>query len=73
MDQTIDARGLLCPEPLLLCRKALDALASGGRVHVTATDAHAEIDFEVFARRTRHQVLYSGWDGDTFHVLVEKA
>lgn len=72
-DHIIDARGLLCPEPLLLCRKALDSLTAGGRVHVKATDPHAEIDFEVFAKRTRHLVLRSGWEGDTFHVLVQKA
>lgn len=33
MSRTIDARGLLCPEPVLLTKKAIDQL-SGGTVTV---------------------------------------
>lgn len=72
-DREVDARGLLCPEPLVRCRQAFTALPSGGTVHVIATDPHAEIDFEVFARRTRHRLLRREWVEGEFHVLVEKA
>ena len=69
----IDARGLLCPEPLVLCKQAFAVLEAGATVHVIATDPHAEIDFEVFARKTQHALLRKAWlDGD-YHVLVQKA
>lgn len=71
-DRQIDARGLLCPEPLVLCRQALGEIADGGTIHVLATDPHAEIDFEVFARRTRHGLRLSEWVDGVFHVLVQK-
>jgi tRNA 2-thiouridine synthesizing protein A len=71
-DRLIDASGLLCPEPLVLCRQALDELEPGALVHVVATDPHAEIDFEVFARRSRHRLLESAWQGNCYHVLICK-
>jgi len=29
LDKTVDARGLLCPEPVLLTKKAIDSMQSG--------------------------------------------
>lgn len=72
-NRTIDASGLLCPEPLVLCKQALDELDPGAYVHVIATDPHAEIDFEVFARRTRHRLVRSAWLDKRYHVLICKA
>lgn len=72
-DRTIDASGLLCPEPLVLCKQAMDRLDSGALVHVIATDPHAEIDFEVFARRTDHNLVRSIRTCDAYHVLIRKA
>lgn len=72
-DRLVDARGLLCPEPLVRCRQVMRGLASGGTVHVIATDPHAEIDFEVFARRTRHVLVRRDWLGGEFHVLIRKS
>ena len=72
-DCTIDARGLLCPEPLVLCRQAMNKLGPGALVHVIASDPHAEIDFEVFTRRSDHDLVRSTWSHGAFHVLVCKA
>ena len=72
-DHTVDARGLLCPEPLVLCKQALDELEAGATVHVIATDPHAEIDFEVFTRRTSHRLVESAWLDERYHVLIRKA
>lgn len=72
-DRTVDARGLLCPEPLVRCRQAMQGLEGGATIHVIATDPHAEIDFEVFGRRTRNELVRRDWLGGEFHVLVRKA
>lgn len=72
-DRTVDARGLLCPEPLVRCKKAFKGLGAGGTVHVLASDPHAEIDFEVFARRTAHELVRRAWVGGVLHVLMQKA
>ena len=71
-ERQIDARGLLCPEPLVLCRQALMEIDPGCAVHVVATDPHAEIDFEVFTRRTRHELVRSEWLDGEYHVLIRK-
>jgi tRNA 2-thiouridine synthesizing protein A len=68
----VDACGLMCPEPLILCRQAIDTIAGGERVYVTATDPHAEIDFEVFTRRSGHAFVLRLWCGGVLHAVVEK-
>lgn len=71
-DEHIDARGLLCPEPLVRCKQAFAGLDAGATVHVIATDPHAEIDFEVFTRKTRHRLVRQAWIEGAYHVLLEK-
>ncbi len=45
----IDARGLLCPLPLLRARAALASLAPGEALVVLATDPEAPIDLAALA------------------------
>ena len=45
----IDARGLLCPLPLLRARAALGSLAPGEPLVVLATDPEAPIDLAALA------------------------
>ena len=71
-NRAVDARGLLCPEPLVRCKQAFADLVTGDTVHVIATDPHAEIDFEVFARRTQHSLIRKTWANGLFHVLIRK-
>ncbi len=68
----VDASGLLCPEPLVQCKQVLDQLRPGEMVHVIATDPHAEIDFEVFARRTDNRLVEAKWLDNAYHVLICK-
>ncbi len=42
--QTLDARGLKCPLPVLLARKALRGLANGAVLELLATDRGVEAD-----------------------------
>lgn len=44
----LDARGLICPLPVLRARKLLMSLPAGSRLIVTVTDAHAPKDFALF-------------------------
>ena len=48
----LDARGLLCPLPVLKARKLLKGLAPGGVLRVLATDPGAPKDFEHFCATT---------------------
>jgi tRNA 2-thiouridine synthesizing protein A len=49
MEHTVDARGLLCPLPLIKARSALARLGPGDELVVLATDPEAPIDLAALA------------------------
>jgi tRNA 2-thiouridine synthesizing protein A len=53
----IDARGLICPLPVLRARRVLIDLAPGTEVRVLATDPMAAIDLPHFCAEAGHQHL----------------
>lgn len=55
--KTVDCRGLLCPEPVVRVRQALDGLMPGEEIEVVATDPLAELDLQVFCERSGHQFV----------------
>ncbi|MDF3608000.1 sulfurtransferase TusA family protein [Paracoccus sp. DMF-8] len=57
---TIDARGLLCPLPVLRLRKVLNGLEPGAEVTLIATDPAAEIDVPHFCHQSGHEWLGAG-------------
>ncbi|MDO5647608.1 sulfurtransferase TusA family protein [Paracoccus sp. (in: a-proteobacteria)] len=56
MATDIDARGLLCPLPVLRLRKTLLSVAPGDVVRMIATDAMAQIDVPHFCAEQGHEV-----------------
>lgn len=52
--ERLDARGLLCPQPIIKARHWLQKATSGDRLHIVITDPHGPLDFEVFCQRTGH-------------------
>ena len=56
-DQELDARGLVCPLPILRTKQSLAGMTSGQVLKVIATDPGAEIDFLVFAEKTGNVLL----------------
>lgn len=58
-DQSLDAKGLNCPLPVLKAKLALNKMKPGEILHVEATDPHATIDFEAYCARTGHEIIHS--------------
>ena len=58
--------------PLLMAKRALNALGSGERVRVLATDAGSVRDFRTFAEQTGHKLLESDEVDGVFSYLIEK-
>lgn len=56
-DQELDARGLVCPLPILKTKQSLAKMVSGQVLRIVATDPAAEIDLKVFSEQTGHQLL----------------
>lgn len=57
MTARIDARGLLCPLPVLRLRKRLLALPPGGQITLIATDRAAMIDVPHFCAESGHVLI----------------
>lgn len=56
MIETLDLRGLKCPMPALLARKALARLAPGASLTVLADDPLAVVDIPHMCNREGHAV-----------------
>lgn len=56
-DADLDAKGLLCPLPVLKARKRLQGLASGQILRVLADDPAAVIDVPHFCNETGHELI----------------
>lgn len=55
--ETIDARGLLCPLPVLKLRKRLKTVGSGDMVALRADDPAAVIDVPHFCAEAGHELV----------------
>lgn len=53
----LDARGLLCPEPVMLLHKVVRQMAAGEVVRVLATDPSTTRDVPQFCRFLGHALL----------------
>ena len=69
----VDATGLSCPMPLLMAKRALNAMQTGARLRVLATDKGSVRDFAVFAEQTGHLLLESHEVDGIFRYLIEKS
>jgi len=56
-DQDLDARGLLCPLPVLKARKRLLAMPQGAVLRVLADDPAAIVDMPHFCAATGHGLI----------------
>lgn len=58
-NDTLDARGLLCPLPVLKLRKRLKTMATGDIIAMQADDPAAVIDVPHFCAESGHALLSS--------------
>ncbi len=70
-DNEVDAKGLLCPLPILRAKKALASIQSGHLLRVLATDPGSVRDFQAFSRQTGNELVSQtkSDDGVWSHVL----
>ena len=65
----LDARGLLCPLPVLKARKRLASLASGQVLKVLADDPAAVIDMPHFCAEQGHTLLTETQDAPGTYLI----
>ncbi|WP_410216722.1 sulfurtransferase TusA family protein [Paracoccus sp. (in: a-proteobacteria)] len=57
MTDVVDARGMLCPLPVLRLRKALMVLPEGAMLRLIATDPMAAVDVPHFCGQAGHVMV----------------
>ena len=57
MTQKIDAKGLICPEPIMLLHRAIHEAKPGEVIELVATDPTAEKDVEKFCEYLNHELV----------------
>lgn len=69
---TLDARGLRCPEPVMLLHKAMADLSRGERLLVLATDPSTQRDVPQFCRFLGHELVACEEHDDEFRFILIK-
>lgn len=71
-DQTLDAKGLNCPLPILKTKKMIKGMSSGQVLEVLATDPGSVADMAAFCNQTGNALVGQSNEGDvyTFEIKV---
>jgi len=70
--QTLDACGLVCPEPVMLLHSRVRSMAAGELLEMFATDPSTERDVPKFCQFLGHTLLLQERDGDRFRYVIRK-
>ncbi|HVE66348.1 MAG TPA: sulfurtransferase TusA family protein [Thermoanaerobaculia bacterium] len=71
-DSEVDARGLLCPLPILRLARAMRRAPRGAVLGLLATDPAAVGDVEAFCREGGHALLSTEREESLFRFRVRK-
>lgn len=73
MTETVDARGLKCPLPVLKARKRLEAVQPGGELALIADDPAAVVDVPHFCHEAGHSLIgVEPFEGATRYLLRKR-
>ena len=71
-DQLLDTRGLRCPEPVMLVRKAVRSMQEGEVVKIIADDPATKRDIPGFCEFMEHTLLVCETAEIPYSFLVKK-
>ena len=71
-DHQLDARGLLCPEPVMLLHHKMRDAAVGELLEVLATDPSTTRDIPNFCTFLGHELVLQEQDDKEYRYLIRK-
>ena len=71
-DQTLDAKGLNCPLPILRAKKSLKGMEPGQILAIEATDPGSAKDFESFCSQTGNELVKASEEGNVYYYEIRK-
>lgn len=72
VDETLDATGLFCPEPVMLLHNKVRDLPAGGVLKVLATDPSTRRDIPKFCLFLGHELLEQDEAEGTYRYWIRK-
>lgn len=70
--QTVDAKGLSCPLPIVRTAQASKALPSGAVIEVLATDAGSIKDFAAWCKATGNELIEQTVDDGVYRFVIRR-
>ena len=70
--QTVDAKGLSCPMPIVRTAQAMKIVGSGAFVEVLATDPGSVKDFVAWCRSTGNELIDQSSDGAVYRFVIRR-
>jgi len=71
-DEELDARGLICPLPVLKARKRLKAMAPGRVLRLLASDPAAVVDVPHFCAESGHALVATAEEAGAQVYLIRR-
>ncbi|MDF2765339.1 MAG: SirA family protein [Rhodospirillales bacterium] len=71
-DIVLDAKGLICPLPVLRARKAIKSLAVGEILEIHATDPASRLDVPHFCDATGNELIETRKEGEVLIFRIRK-
>jgi tRNA 2-thiouridine synthesizing protein A len=71
-DLELDARGLFCPEPVMMLHNRINDVQPGGVLRVVATDPSTVRDIPRFCQFLGHELIDQAEGGDLFTYLIRR-
>lgn len=73
VDNILDTKGLLCPEPVMLLHQAVKKMAAGGVIEVQATDPSTTRDIPKFCLFLGHELLANKETDGVYYYTIRLA
>jgi tRNA 2-thiouridine synthesizing protein A len=70
--QTLDARGLSCPMPIVKTAQAIKPMTSGALIEVLATDPGSVKDFAAWSRTTGNELIEQTVDDGVYRFVLRR-
>lgn len=68
----VDARGALCPMPIVRLQKAVKDLPVGALIELLATDPGSDPDVKAWGRETGNEIVEATREGNAFRFLIRR-
>lgn len=69
----VDARGALCPMPIVRLQKAVRAAPVGALIELIATDPGSDPDVKAWGRETGNEIVEATRSGSEFRFVIRRA